>query len=251
MRRRLILGNWKMHMGAAETIAFVQHLLPKIGKTTTFIGIAPPFTSIEVAMRKAERSDLNIGAQNVSPFSTGAYTGEVSSDMLKEGGVSFVILGHSERRIHFHEQDRMIRLKVKQVLQKKLLPILCIGESQEERDRKLTEKVLTRQLSEALKDVSQKELENVVIAYEPIWAIGTGKSATPVVAQETHRLIRSFIKGRWGEEIAEHIPIVYGGSVKPDNTSALIAETDIDGALIGGASLEPDSFAKIIELATE
>lgn len=251
MRQRFIIGNWKMQMGASETAMFVQGLLPKIGETTVFVGIAPPFTSIEAAVNKAEKSYLNIGAQNMSEFPNGAYTGEISSNMLKEGGVSFVILGHSERRMHFHEDDQMIHRKVKWALQEELLPILCIGESQEERDQELTEKVLTHQLSEALKDFSKKELENLVIAYEPVWAIGTGKTATPDTAQKTHHLIRLFIKGQWGEEVAERIPILYGGSVKPDNTAALMAEPDIDGALIGGASLEVESFAKIIELAKE
>ncbi|QVL57136.1 MAG: triose-phosphate isomerase [Simkaniaceae bacterium] len=251
MRQRFIIGNWKMHMGAGETAAFVQKLLPKIGETTTFVGIAPPFTSIEAAVAEAEKSYLNIGAQNMSEFPKGAYTGEISSSMLKEGGISFVILGHSERRIHFHEDDQMIHRKVKWALQEELLPILCIGESQEERDQEMTEKVLTRQLGEALKDFSTQELENLVIAYEPVWAIGTGKTATPDIAQETHHLIRTFIKGQWGEAVGERIPILYGGSVKPENTAILMAEPDIDGALVGGASLEVESFANIIKFAEE
>lgn len=251
MRQRFIIGNWKMHMGAGETTAFVQDLLPKMGEATTFVGIAPPFTSIEAAISAAEKSYLNIGAQNMSEFPKGAYTGETSSSMLKEGGVSFVILGHSERRIHFHEDDQTIHRKVKWALKEELLPVLCIGESQEERDQEMTEKVLVRQLSEALKDFSAKQLENLVVAYEPVWAIGTGKTATPEIAQETHFLIRSFIKKQWGEEIGERLPILYGGSVKPENTAILMAEPDIDGALIGGASLEVESFAKIIKIAEE
>ncbi|MDJ0651895.1 MAG: triose-phosphate isomerase [Simkaniaceae bacterium] len=251
MRQRFIIGNWKMHMGANETATFVQGLLPAIKEMTIFVGIAPPFTSIEAAVLGAEKSHLNIGAQNVSEFPKGAYTGEISSTMLKEGGVSFVILGHSERRIHFHEDDQMIHRKVKWALQEELLPILCIGESQKQRDHALTEKVLTHQLSEALKDFSEKELENLVIAYEPVWAIGTGKTATPDIAQETHHLIRSFIKRQWGEKVAERLPILYGGSVKPDHTKALMGEVDIDGALVGRASLEVESFAKIIASAEE
>lgn len=240
-----------MHMGAGDTATFVQELLPKIGETTSFIGIAPPFTSLEAAVKEAEKSYLNIGAQNMSEFSKGAYTGEISSVMLKEGEISFVILGHSERRAHFHEDDNMIHRKVKWALQEDLLPILCIGESQEERDKEMTEKVLTRQLGEALKDFSTKELENLVIAYEPVWAIGTGKTATPDIAQETHHLIRTFVKEKWGDEIAERIPLLYGGSVKPENTAALMVEPDIDGALVGGASLEVEAFAKIIKYAEE
>lgn len=251
MRQRFIIGNWKMHMGSGETASFVQDLLPKIGETITFVGIAPPFTSIEAAVAEAEKSYLNIGAQNMSEFPKGAYTGEISSSMLKESGVSFVILGHSERRLHFHEDDSMIHRKVKWALQEELLPILCIGESQEERDQELTQKVLTRQLGEALKEFSKQQLENLMIAYEPVWAIGTGKTATPDIAQETHYLIRLFIKDQWGEDVGERIPILYGGSVKPDNTAALMTEPDIDGALVGGASLEVESFANIIKFAEE
>ncbi len=251
MRQRFIIGNWKMHMGVRETATFVQDFLPLLGEATTFVGIAPPFTSIETAVNGAKKSYLNIGAQNMSEFPKGAYTGEISSAMLKEGGVSFVILGHSERRAHFHEGDSMIHRKVKWALQEELLPILCIGESQEERDKEMTEKVLTRQLGEALKDFSTKELEKLVIAYEPVWAIGTGKTATPDIAQETHHLIRTFVKDNWGGEVAERIPLLYGGSVKPENTKALMAEPDIDGALVGGASLEVESFAKIIKYAEE
>ena len=246
MRQQFIIGNWKMHMGTRETAAFVAALLPKIGKPTPFIGIAPPFTSIEVAIAKADGSALNIGAQNMSECAEGAYTGEISSTMLKEGGVSFVILGHSERRRHFHEADQTIHRKIKRALQEELLPIVCIGESAEQRALQLTEKTLTQQLSAALKDFSGKELKNVVIAYEPVWAIGTGKTATPESARETHRFIRSFIKDRWTEGVAERIPLLYGGSVKPDNAARLMAEADIDGALVGGASLDVESFAKII-----
>ena len=249
MRQRFIIGNWKMHMGAKETAAFVQKLLPEIGETTTFVGIAPPFTSIEAAIAEAEKSYLNIGAQNMSEFPTGAYTGEISSGMLKEGGVSFVILGHSERRIHFNEDDQMIHRKVKWALQEELLPVLCVGESQEQRDQGLTNEILKHQLNEAFKGFSKQELENLVIAYEPVWAIGTGKTATPDIAQKAHLLIRSFIKDQWGEDVGDRIPVLYGGSVKPENIAALMDEPDIDGALVGGASLEVESFAKIIELA--
>ncbi|MCP5506199.1 MAG: triose-phosphate isomerase [Chlamydiales bacterium] len=249
MRQQFMIGNWKMHMGAEETAQFVQEILPKIGEATTFVGIAPPFTSIEAAVTEADKSYLQIGAQNMSEFPKGAYTGEISSKMLKEAGVTFVILGHSERRIHFHEDDQMIHRKVKWALEEELLPVLCIGESQEERDQGKTEVVLSRQLGEALKDFSPQQLENLVVAYEPVWAIGTGKTATPEMAQETHHLIRSFVRKQWGEEVSMRIPLLYGGSVKPDNAESLLSEPDIDGALVGGASLEVESFGKLLEIA--
>lgn len=240
-----------MHMGASEASHFVQRLLSRMEGETVCVGIAPPFTSIAAAFRRMQSSNLKIGAQNMSEFSKGAYTGEVSAEMLKEEGVSFVILGHSERRLHFHEDDLVVHRKVRRALESGLLPVLCVGESQKERDEKLTEIVLIRQLTGALKGFTEEELANLVIAYEPIWAIGTGKTATPEIAQETHHLIRSFIQQQWGENVAGRIPLLYGGSVKPENTRALIEKPDIDGALVGGASLEVESFAKIIALAKE
>jgi triosephosphate isomerase len=251
MRQQFIIGNWKMHMTSAETETFVEELLPHIGETTCFIGITPPFTSIDVAVKSAKGSYLNIGAQNMSEYPKGAYTGEISSAMLKENGATFVLIGHSERRAHFHENDEMIHRKVKWAIEEELLPVLCIGETQEERDKEMTHSVLTRQLSAALKDFSIKELENLIIAYEPVWAIGTGKTATPQIAQETHHLIRSHIKKTWGEEIGERLPLLYGGSVKPENAATLLSQEDIDGALIGGASLDVEAFGQIIEYGKE
>lgn len=247
MRQKFIIGNWKMHMTSAETAEFVEALLPHIGEATTFVGIAPPFTSIDVAVQHAKGSYLNVGAQNMSEYPKGAYTGEISSTMLKECGATFVIIGHSERRAHFHEDDEMIHRKVKWAIAEELLPVLCIGETQEERDKEMTETVLTRQLSEALKGFSEEHLENIVIAYEPVWAIGTGKTATPQMAEETHALIRAFLRTTWGEGVAERIPLLYGGSVKPENAEALLSQENIDGALVGGASLEVESFGQIIE----
>ncbi len=251
MRQQFIIGNWKMHMTSAETVAFVEELLPHIGETTCFIGITPPFTSIEAAVKTAKQTYLNIGAQNMSEYPKGAYTGEISSAMLKETGATFVLIGHSERRAYFHENDEIIHRKVKWATEEKLLPVLCIGETQEERDKEITHSVLTRQLITALKGFSKKELENLIIAYEPVWAIGTGKTATPQIAQETHHLIRSYIKETWGEEIGERLPVLYGGSVKPENAAILLSQEDIDGALIGGASLEVKAFGQIIEYGKE
>jgi triosephosphate isomerase len=250
-RLTYILGNWKMHMGARETELFVQTLLPELTETSCIVGLAPPFTSIEIAAKSAAGSLLRMGAQNMSEYPKGAYTGEISSVMLKEAGAQFVLLGHSERRLHFHEDDSMIHRKVKWALEERLMPVLCIGETQEERDKEMTEKVLTRQLGEALRGFSEKELLKILIAYEPVWAIGTGKTATPEMAQETHHLCRTYLSHHWKGEVAQKIPILYGGSVKPDNTAALMKQPDIDGALVGGASLDVASFTQIIKNAQE
>lgn len=251
MRQQFIIGNWKMHMTSAETKVFIEAVLPHIGETTCFIGIAAPFTSIDTAVQSTKGSYLDIGAQNMSEYPKGAYTGEISSVMLKESGATFVLIGHSERRAYFHENDEMVHRKVKWAIEEELLPVLCIGETQEERDKEMTHSALTRQLSEALRDFSSKELENLVIAYEPVWAIGTGRTATPQIAQETHYLIRSYIKETWGEEVGERLPLIYGGSVKPENAAPLLGQEDIDGALIGGASLEVEAFGQIIEHGKE
>ena len=247
MRQKFIIGNWKMHMTSSETKAFVEGIAPFIGESTCFIGITPSFTSIHAAAEASDKSYLNIGAQNMSEHSAGAFTGEVSSKMLKEAGATFVLIGHSERRALFHEDDQMIHRKLKWAIKEELLPLLCIGETQEERDNHQTEKVLTSQLQEALKDFSSTELENIVIAYEPVWAIGTGKTATPEIAQETHHLIRSYIAKTWGEELSTRLPLLYGGSVKAENAKVLLEQKDIDGALVGGASLEVETFRQIIE----
>jgi triosephosphate isomerase (TIM) len=251
MGKRLtyIFGNWKLHMTMQETTQFMQELLPQIKTTSCVVGIAAPYTSIAVAVETAKESTVRIGAQNMSEYPKGAYTGEISSMMLKEVGAQFVLIGHSERRLHFHEDDQTIHRKVKWALEEELMPVLCIGEKQEERDLSMTEKVLTRQLGEALKDFSKEHLTKMVIAYEPVWAIGTGKTATPEIAQETHHLCRSFIAHHWDKEVASEIPLLYGGSVKPENISQLLKQPDIDGALIGGASLKVESFAQIIKNA--
>lgn len=246
-----IVGNWKMHMAAGETRAFVESLVPQVSEAKVHVWIAPPFTSIEAGAAAAKGSAVRIGAQNMSEYPKGAYTGEISSEMLKEAGADFVILGHSERRSHFHEDDQMIHRKLKWALKEQLKPILCVGETQEERDREMTRKVLERQLGEGLKDFTPDEVKQVLIAYEPVWAIGTGKTATPEIAEETHHLCRAFLEKNWGKETAEQIAILYGGSVKPGNIRDLITQPNIDGALIGGASLEVDSLRDIIKFTEE
>lgn len=246
-RRVVIAGNWKMHFAAAEAAAFVRALVPKVSGVNSSVYLAPPFTSIEAAANAASGSQIRIGAQNMSEFHKGAYTGEVSSEMLKEAGAQFVILGHSERRQIFHEDDAMIHRKLKWAIEEGLEPILCIGETQEERDQSQTQGILHRQLAEALKGFSPEALQKVILAYEPVWAIGTGKTATPDIAEETHALCRAFLVEGWGNDVAATLPILYGGSVKPENIQELIQKPNIDGALIGGASLNVESFADIIQ----
>ena len=253
MKKRLIyiFGNWKLHMTVGETETFMQELCTTIPTTSCIVGIAPPFTSIAMAASRAKSggkcSQIRIGAQNMSEHLRGAYTGEVSSAMIKEVGAQFVLLGHSERRMHFYEKSSTIHRKVLLALQEGLMPLLCIGETQEEQEDGRTKKVLTSQLSEALRDIPREQMRKILIAYEPVWAIGTGKTATPKIVQEIHHFCRSLLVHSWGEEIAEAVPILYGGSVKPANIAQLIAQPDVDGALIGGASLEAKSFVQIIK----
>lgn len=243
-RTPLIVGNWKMFKTASEARASIQALLPLIASSPRQVFIAPPFTAIAAAVESAKGSRLGIGAQNMHDASEGAFTGEVSAAMLKDLGASFVILGHSERRSHFLESNAFIYRKVERALEAKLIPILCIGETQEQRDRNQTLSVLQTQLKECLGGIS--DLSSVIIAYEPIWAIGTGKTATPAMAQEVHRACRQLIEQEWGKGLAQQIRLLYGGSVKADNISTLMKEPDIDGVLVGGASLDPKGFAQII-----
>ncbi len=239
-RAPIIAGNWKMYKTAAEAASFVSALAPLVANASARVLIAPPFTAIHAAAAAAKNTTIVIGAQNMSDAVEGAFTGEISSRMLVEAGARFVLLGHSERRALFHETDPFIRLKIQRALLDGLLPILCIGESEEQRTQGKTKSVLEGQLAACLEGIEPREL---VIAYEPIWAIGTGKTATPEMAQEAHSQCRAFVKGLWGRDL----PILYGGSVKPDLIGALMQMPDIDGALVGGASLEVASFAKLIQ----
>jgi len=251
MEKRLthIFGNWKLHMTMQETEKFMQEFFASVKKTSCVVGIAPPFTSITVATKKAQGSQVYIGAQNMSEHLHGAYTGEVSPVMIKEAGAQFVLIGHSERRLHFHENNRIIRHKMRSALQEGLIPLLCIGETQEEREHNITKKVLTVQLNEALQDLPKEDVKKILIAYEPVWAIGTGQTATSKIAQETHHFCRSLLANSLGKAIAEKIPILYGGSVRSENIAQLIIQPDIDGVLVGGASLNVESFVKIINAA--
>lgn len=235
-----------MYKTRAEVRAFISDLLPLVVSAERRIYIAPPFTAIEVACAEVLGSKIVIGAQNVHDANEGAFTGEVSCRMLKELGADFVIIGHSERRTLFAEHNTWINRKLKRVLSEGMIPILCIGETFEQRESNATNEVLFEQLEEGLQGVTQQELKSVIIAYEPIWAIGTGKTATPDMAQAVHKRCRLWIEKKYGLDGAAELYILYGGSVKPDNIASLMQEPDIDGVLVGGAALDPRSFAQLV-----
>jgi len=241
MRKPFIAANWKMNKTSRETEEFINTFIPLVKDISDVdMLIAPTFISIETASRLLKSSNVLLGAQNVYHEESGAYTGEISPDMLLAAGCSHVIIGHSERREYFSETDEVVNKKIKLARSKGLAVILCIGESLEERESNRTFDILSGQLSGSLADLS---LEGITIAYEPIWAIGTGKTATDEQANETHTFIREWLTKN--KENADRVRIQYGGSVKPENIASLMAQPEIDGALVGGASLKPDSFAKI------
>lgn len=242
----IIVANWKMYKTIKETEQFLAGILPLTTNKPAKILIAVPFTSIRTAAIKASGSHIVIGAQNMNDASEGAFTGEIAAKMLVDAGAHFVILGHSERRTLFGETNAFINRKVKQALANNLKPLLCIGETIEQREAGDTEDTLATQLSECLDGIDTNKLSSLMIAYEPVWAIGTGRTATPEMAQETHLFCRQYLSQRWGAESARHIPLLYGGSVKPDTAGELLAQPDIDGLLVGGASLKVDSFSAII-----
>jgi len=246
-RRYLIAGNWKMYKTVNEALAYVEAFKPLVAEETEReIMLAPPFTALDTMSQALKGTNIVLGAQNCHWEEQGAFTGEVSPKMLAELGVTYVILGHSERRHIFGETDEMIRRKVEAVLRHGLLPILCIGETIEEREAGKTFSVLERQIKEGLAGFTVADLKGLVVAYEPVWAIGTGKTATPELAEEAHAFSRKVLAEMFGEEFAEATRILYGGSVKPENVVGLMAQADIDGALVGGASLSPEVFAKIV-----
>ncbi len=250
-RRIIIAANWKMHHTVKETKAFISKLQASLKNSNTLVYIAPPFTSISAAKHEVKKTSICIGAQNMSPFPKGAYTGEISSEMLKEAGAVFVILGHSERRHLFGEDHQIIRDKLLWALKENFEAILCIGETEEEREKGQIKEVLTKQLLDALQDFPSHKIEKLIIAYEPVWAIGTGKTATPEIVDQTHKFCRDILIKCFGEKEGDAIPILYGGSVKVENISAFIEQVNIDGALIGGASLDVNSFATIIHRVEE
>ncbi|HEY2636325.1 MAG TPA: triose-phosphate isomerase [Solirubrobacteraceae bacterium] len=248
-RTPLIIGNWKMHKTVAETEEFIASFLPRISTADHVeLGISPVFTALGPAVDSTRGSSLAVYAQNMHEAESGAFTGEVAAPMLTELEVHGVILGHSERREHFNETDRALQAKVVAALAAGLQPVLCVGETEEERDRGDTERKLRHQVQEGLQKLDGDRLGDVVIAYEPIWAIGTGRTASPEQAQEAIAFIRALVGDRDAEQ-AERTRILYGGSVKPDGAGVLLALPDVDGALVGGASLEAESLAAIVEAA--
>ena len=250
MRRKIIAGNWKMNNDLNSTISLISNLAKSLNNSENCeIIVCPPFTSLSEANAQIKNTAIKLGAQNMYFESEGAFTGEISAQMLKSVGCEFVILGHSERRAIFNESDSLINKKIKKAISSELKPIFCVGESLEQREKGVTKDIIKTQVTGGLKDISAEEIKTSIIAYEPVWAIGTGKNATPGQAQEVHEFIRSLIKEKYSEEIADNMIIQYGGSVKPDNAKDLLSQKDIDGALVGGASLKADSFLGIIRAA--
>lgn len=247
-RKKLIAANWKMYKNPSQTKEFFRDFLPLVaGHDRDEIVVCAPYIDLQAALESAKGSHIAIGAQDVYWKDEGAFTGEISSAMLVAVGCTHVIIGHSERRQYFGETDDTVNLKLKATLEHALTPMVCVGEVLEEREAGLTEDVLRRQCVRAFHAISAKRAAKLVIAYEPVWAIGTGKTATPQMACDAHVLIRGEAAKAFGEEFAEQLRILYGGSVKPDNAKALMSEVEIDGALVGGASLEAKSFAAIVK----
>src|ERR1700736_3313448 len=253
MRKKIVAANWKMNMTQAESARFVQSLLLDLGDITDVeVVIVPPFTAIAKVMEALGASQsIKVGAQNMHWEPNGPFTGEISTALLRDLLVRYVILGHSERRALFGETDAVVNRKVRAAHEATLRPIVCVGETLEQRDKGNVEKILGHQLRGSLKELSDKELQETVIAYEPVWAIGTGRNATPDQAQEAHAFIRKTLAALSDETTADRIRIQYGGSVKPDNARELMTQPDIDGALVGGASLDPRSFAEIVKAARD
>jgi len=246
-RRRVIAGNWKMFKTQAETRAFFSAFAPLVGASKHCdIIVAPPFTAIPAAVEAAKNTNIAIAGQNLSWSKEGAFTGEVSAHMLAEAGCRYVIIGHSERRQLFRETDDNVAKKSLMALASGLIPIVCLGETQEEREAGLTDQVLTRQFTGGPGALTPEEFSRILLAYEPVWAIGTGRTATPEIAAEAHALLRRCAGERFSIHLASALRILYGGSVKPDNIKGLMAQEELDGALVGGASLDAKSFASII-----
>ena len=248
MRKKLMAANWKMNKTSGDTRAFFHEFLPLVaGHDRDEIAVCPPYTSVDAAVAAAQGSNVAIGVQNVHWKMEGAYTGEISAPMLLSLGVTHVIVGHSERRQYFGETDDTVNLRLKTALEAGLTPICCVGEVLEEREAGLCDDVLRRQCVRAFHAVSAKKAAKLVVAYEPVWAIGTGKTATPEIAAQAHAVIRREAAAVFGEDFAAQLRILYGGSVKPDNARELMSQEEIDGALVGGASLDARSFAAIVK----
>ncbi|MBI2813717.1 MAG: triose-phosphate isomerase [Opitutae bacterium] len=249
-RKKVIAGNWKMNKTAAEAVTLTQDIIEAIGRETSVdIVLCPPFTALAAVAHELEGQAVRLGAQNMHPEKSGAYTGEISAEMLRTLYVTHVILGHSERRTYFAETDAFINKKVLAALAHELKPILCVGETLTEREAGTTLAVVQRHVESGLAGVTKEQITSVIVAYEPVWAIGTGKVATTAQAQEVHAFIRDLLTKLYGAPLAQKVRILYGGSMKPSNAAELLAEKDIDGGLIGGASLEARSFIDLVKAA--
>jgi triosephosphate isomerase len=248
MRKILIAANWKMYKTPTEAQGFLHTFLPLVkNQTQTEIVICPPAVDLPTAVHALKGTEVLVGAQNMHFAEEGAFTGEISASMLVSLGVSHVIIGHSERRQYFGESDDDVNRKLIAALKHHLVPIVCVGENEEQRERGLTEEVVCRQISRAIHQIEATKLRPMVIAYEPIWAIGTGKTASPAIAAEAHLIVRSEVARLVGRPVADALRILYGGSVKPENAGALLNQPEIDGALVGGASLDPHSLTAIVK----
>ena len=243
MRRKVIAGNWKMNVLPGEALEFVNNLAPIVKDTKNEVIICVPFTDLFYTLLAVQETNIHVGAQNMHWKKSGAYTGEISPDMLKCINVEYVIIGHSERRQYFNETDETVNLKVKSALEHGLKPIVCVGESLEQKEAGNTEEIITSQVAKALEGLTLDDLSNTIIAYEPIWAIGTGKTATAEDANDSIKAIRNKIKELFN---TDDVTILYGGSVKPENAKELFSMSDIDGGLVGGASIKAETFGKIV-----
>ena len=251
MRKKVIAGNWKMNNDLSESQNLITKLTGGLSnqKLNCDVIICPPFTSLSEASTLIKNTIVKLGAQNMFFEDSGAYTGEISALMLKSVGCEYVIIGHSERRTIFKETDEMINKKIKKALEHKLKVIFCVGETLEEREKSITMQVIRTQVNSGLSGISEESMKEIIVAYEPVWAIGTGENATPQQAQEVHKFIRDFVGNKFSTSTSENLTIQYGGSVKPDNAVDLLSQPDVDGALVGGACLKADSFIAIIKAA--
>lgn len=252
MKKPLIAGNWKMFKTADEALTLVRTIKAGVYQVTDCdVVVCPPFTALAAVAKVIAGSSIALGAQNLYPATEGAFTGEISPIMIKNAGCRYVILGHSERRQYFHETDDFINEKVKIALQYSLVPIVCIGETLAQRENRQFLEVVKNQFDQSFADLTKEDIVRLVIAYEPVWAIGTGKTATPEQAGQMHSYIRRLLNEKYGDDAASRVLILYGGSVKPDNIASLIKKPNVDGALVGGASLKAESFAEIVSQAAE
>lgn len=249
MRKKIIAGNWKMNNDISQSADLIKSLTSIVSSKETGVVICPPYTSLDAARHLIHGTTMRLGAQDVSLYDSGAYTGEISVAMLKSVGCEYVIVGHSERRQYHGETNEIINRKAKKVLSGGLIPIICVGETLQEREQGITERIVTGQVNGVLEGISASDVARSIVAYEPVWAIGTGKTATKEQAEEVHKLIRSIIEKMYSKETADNVVIQYGGSVKPENAKELLSQPNIDGALVGGACLKAESFNAIINAA--